>query len=136
MAKPSTSMSWMMKKSDGTATALCSRRGATRRSMAFVDSPRPLDLMEPSPSSLMPSVPVATLSAMVLHSVPSDTRFSLAPATHSLPAIIARMDDQLQDDVVPQHNQPLALDFKDKMGLFLSICSVLVSIQLYLPRAL
>lgn len=73
------------------------------------------------------------ISSMVVRSLPQGTRFALAGWHHSLPRIIDRMDaPPLQSYEQPQRQAVFRLN--DKMSIFISVCSLLLSLQLIQPR--
>lgn len=163
------------------ASPICATRARRRSrgaiALAFTDAPSPIaaSVMRAWPSS--PSARTRELYAdtdmgtdmesetgpvfehaadgfanMVQRTRPArDVRYSLAPPSHALPLLVARMAasaavvDGARVREGATANAPgggvegasvVAFDMKDKMGLFFSVCSLLVSVQLLLPRVL
>lgn len=65
-----------------------------------------------------------------------------APATYVISPRARTMDELLlavvppPQDLQEQEQAIMSFNLKDKMGLFLSVCSVLVSIQMFTPRVM
>lgn len=73
------------------------------------------------------------ISELIIGNIPQETRFVLASWNNSLPNIIDRMNPtETEPQTEPQRQ--LVFNIKDKMSIFISICSLLLSLQFIQPR--
>lgn len=131
------------------AAPLCDRRRRPRRTtLAFVETTeshitRSLPSLslpndhrlsersaEPPPSS-------SSIAHMVVSSLPR-ADFLPAGPTRTMNQLLSELPSaqDVANDEPQQQQSVVALDVNDKMGLFLSVCSVLVSVQMFLPKGL
>ena len=109
------------------------------RTMSALRPRRPVATsVSPLADMVVPPTALPLFSAAASRAQPAAWTLALRPAARSLDELLGEpgTPHRARREEAQQEQGMVAFDLKDKMGLFLSVCSVLVSIHMLTPRVM